>query len=187
MNKDAIRTYYKQLRNNFSPNQIVNDSIKIANQLLSLPIWKHQYYHVFLPIQKNNEIDTTFLIPILHGKEKQIVVSKTNFANKSMQHYLLEDTTLIKENKWGIPEPEDGIELALDKIDVVFVPLLAYDIKGNRVGYGKGFYDSFLNNCPENTLKIGLSLFAPTDHLIPAEIHDVTLDYCITPDRIWQF
>ena len=61
-----------------------------------------------------------------------------------MTHFLLTDNTKIKKNQYNIPEPINGLEVPTKKIDVVFVPLLAFDKKGNRVGYGKGFYDKFL-------------------------------------------
>ena len=71
----------------------------------------------------------------------------------------MNEDVILKENKYGIPEPINGIQINSDIIDVVFVPLLAYDSKGNRVGYGKGFYDRFLENLGSKTIKIGLSFF----------------------------
>ena len=69
--------------------------------------------------------------------------------------------------------------------DLVIVPLLAFDKKGYRVGYGKGFYDRFLQN--SKTLKIGLSFFAPTEEIIDVHLNDVRLDKCITPAGIIEF
>ena len=62
---------------------------------------------------------------------------------------MLTDNTKIKKNKYNIPEPIDGIEVPNNKLEVVFIPLLAFDEKGNRVGYGKGFYDNMLNKCSQ--------------------------------------
>ncbi|GAL81217.1 5-formyltetrahydrofolate cyclo-ligase [Algibacter lectus] len=61
---------------------------------------------------------------------------------------------VIKKNNYNIPEPIDGIEILDDKVEVVFIPLLAFDTLGNRVGYGKGFYDRFLVKCKPETIKI---------------------------------
>ena len=115
------------------------------------------------------------------------MISKSNFEDLSMTHYLLTDNTKIKVNTYGIPEPEDGIEVPTSKIDVVFVPLLAYDKKGNRVGYGKGFYDIFLSDCKPETIKIGLSYFDPEDIITDVLETDIKLDYCITPFGIIKF
>jgi 5-formyltetrahydrofolate cyclo-ligase len=75
-----------------------------------------------------------------------------------MTHFLLTDNTKIKKNKHNIPEPVDGIEVPSHKIEVVFVPLLAFDKQGQRVGW-QGFYDKFLAECSPATVKIGLSFF----------------------------
>ena len=94
---------------------------------------------------------------------------------------------MLKLNSRNIPEPENGIEISNKQIEVVFIPLLAFDNLGNRIGYGKGFYDAFLKNCPRTTLKIGLSFFEAQGSLIESETHDIPLDYCITPNKIYTF
>jgi len=104
-----------------------------------------------------------------------------------MQHFLLTDNTKISVNKYGIPEPMDGIEVPISKIDVIFVPLLAFDKAGNRVGYGKGFYDRFLKDCKPETLTIGLSFFEAEEALIEVSEFDQPLDYCITPTTTYSF
>ena len=105
----------------------------------------------------------------------------------SLIHYLLTDNTKLKTNKWNVPEPVDGIQIPPNKIEVVFIPLMAYDTKGNRVGYGKGFYDRFLQQCNPDVIKIGLSLFEPEDKIEDVFENDIPLDYCITPNKIYSF
>jgi 5-formyltetrahydrofolate cyclo-ligase len=123
----------------------------------------------------------------LQGKDKEIVVSKSDFHSLEMVHYLLTDNTKFKKNEYNIPEPIDGIEVPVSKIDVVFVPLLAFDVKGNRVGYGKGFYDKFLSKCNPETIKIGLSFFEAEDKIVDITSNDKTLNYCITPEKVYTF
>lgn len=187
MTKKEIRLKYKSYRNQLSEKEIENKSLAIANQLLLLDIWNKTYYHLFLSIIELKEIDTEFILQILHGKDKEIVVSKTDFPTLSMLHFLLTDNTKFKKNNYNIPEPVDGLEVPTNKIDVVFVPLLAFDEKGNRVGYGKGFYDKFLSECKPETIKIGLSFFEP--ELIITEIseNDIQLNYCVTPEKTYRF
>lgn len=74
----------------------------------------------------------------------------------------------------------------MNKIDLVIVPLLAFDLDGNRVGYGKGYYDKFLQNC-ENALKIGICLEKPLLKILDINEYDIKLDYCITPEKIYSF
>lgn len=187
MLKKDLRILFKNFRKQLTFDDIMDDSLQIANQCLMLPIWDKTYYHIFLPIESQKEINTEFLLQILAGKDKEIVLSKSNFDTLEMTHFLLTDNTKIKPNSIGIPEPLDGIEVPVSKIDVVFVPLLAYDIKGNRVGYGKGFYDTFLSKCNPNVIKIGLSYFEPIESITDIQQKDIKLDFCVTPETILKF
>lgn len=186
INKSILREKYKKLRENISENSIEEMSLQIANQALKLPIWDKTYYHIFLSIPTKKEVNTEYLMHILQGKDKSIVVSKADFETQEMTHILLQENTFIKISDYGIPEPISGIEILPKILEVIFVPLLAYDKNGHRIGYGKGFYDRFLQNCDTNTLFIGLSFFAP-ELEIPFENTDIPLDYCITPEKIFDF
>ncbi len=187
MKKHELRVTYKNLRKKISEEEVDDLSLQIANQLLKLPIWQHHYYHIFLPIEKQKEVNTTYILHALQGKDKHVIISKSNFENNTLVHFLLTDQTILKENQWGIPEPVDGIEIPSEKIDIVFVPLLAYDSLGYRVGYGKGFYDRFLAEAKPKAI-VGLSFFEP--EIQPIEdlhVHDIALDYCVTPTKLYTF
>lgn len=187
MQKTDLRIQFKNLRASFSEGEITIKSIAIANQLLRLPIWDFNYFHLFLSIAKNKEVDTEPILSMLHGRDKNIVLSKSDLSTRTMQHILLTDSTTFKLNHWAIPEPVDGVFISPEMLDVVFVPLLAYDKIGHRVGYGQGFYDEFLNQCHRNTLKIGLSFFEPVDIIEDVRAGDVSLDFCVTPEQVYQF
>lgn len=186
MFKKELRSKYYILRNSISPEKHSVLSLGIANKLLEIPIWSFDYYHVFLSIAEKGEIDTCFILSILQGKDKNVVVPKTK-TNNTFVSYLLTDHMRIKKNKWGIPEPVDGVEVPPSKIDVVFLPLLAFDGMGNRVGYGKGFYDAFLGQCRPNVLKVGLSFFEAENEITDIRKDDVPMDYCVTPEKIYRF
>lgn len=187
MTKTELRSKYKVLRSNLSHDQIDDLSIDIANKLLGLHIWENTYYHLFLSIAEHKEVQTDFVLNILHAKDKEIVISKSDFETHSLTNFLLTANTVIKKNHWNIPEPVDGIEVPNSKIEVVFVPLLAFDKKGNRVGYGKGFYDKFLNNCSRETIKIGLSFFEAEDTIKDISTSDIPLNFCVTPKNVYSF
>lgn len=187
MYKKEIRSKYKTLRKKLSEKEVDEMSLVIANTILTLPIWEKTYFHLFLPIQEQNEVNTEFILHLLSGKDKEICISKSDFETRNMTHYLLTDNTKIKKNEYNIPEPVNGIEVPANKIEVVFVPLLAYDITGNRVGYGKGFYDKFLLECNPETIKIGLSFFEPEELILDTFEGDIKLDYCVTPNRVFKF
>ncbi|MBC5840342.1 5-formyltetrahydrofolate cyclo-ligase [Flavobacterium sp. F-380] len=180
-NKKELRLIYKSLRKQLSERDIEQKSLEITNNLIQLPIWDKTYFQVFLPITEQKEVDTELILHLLSGKDKEILISKSNFETREMIHFLLTDNTRIAKNEYNIPEPVEGIEVPSKKIEVVFVPLLAYDKKGNRVGYGKGFYDKFLSECNPDVIKIGLSFFEPEELISDIFEGDVQLDYCVTP------
>lgn len=187
MDKKEARKKSKEARKQLSQEEIEDKSLAIANQLLRMDIWDKLYFHLFLTIEEQKEINTEYILQILAGKDKEIVISKCEFATFGMTHFLLTDNTKIKKNSYNVPEPVDGLEVPDTKIDVVFVPLLAYDKQGNRVGYGKGFYDNFLSKCKPETIKIGLSFFPPEEKIEDVSQSDVKLDFCVTPEGIIEF
>ena len=186
MDKSSLRVKYKTKRQALTDDLIEQKSLEIANQLLPLSIWSYTRFHLFLSSTKKREINTAYILTLLFGKDKEVVVPKME-KESQLTHFLLTDNTPIHINSFGIPEPKNGIPVDPSLLEVVFVPLLAFDSKGNRIGYGKGFYDRFLTQCSEDCIKIGLSFFPPESNLIDIEPTDVRLDYCVTPEKIYQF
>jgi len=187
MNKTTVRQKYIHAREILTDEEVEERSLAIANQCLRLPIWDKINYHLFLSIVQKKEIDTDFLMQVLAGKDKNIILSKSDFKTGDMQHFLLTDNTVLRVNSYGIPEPQEGIQIQENQLDVVFVPLLAFDEKGNRVGYGKGFYDRFLQKCKPEVIKVGLSFFEAEPQIEDVSPLDIALDYCVTPDKIYAF
>ena len=187
MLKKELRQKYKVMRNQLSEDALEEMSLAIANNVLKLPIWQKNYFHIFLSITELKEVNTEYILHLLSGKDKEIIVSKSDFETRKMTHFLLTDNTKIKKNQYNIPEPIDGIEVPTTKIDVVFVPLLTFDKTGHRAGYGKGFYDKFLLECKPETIKIGLSFFEAEENIHDVFENDVKLNYCVTPNETYQF
>ncbi|WP_298478866.1 5-formyltetrahydrofolate cyclo-ligase [uncultured Maribacter sp.] len=186
MLKRDLRKLFIEKRASISLQSLLNSSLTLSNKLLKLPIWDFNNYHIYLPIEKKKEIDTSFILSILQGKDKNVIIPKVTGSNQ-LENYLLTDSTRLKTNKWGVPEPIDGFKVAPQDIDVVFVPLLAFDNNGNRIGYGKGYYDTFLKQCKPNVIKVGLSLFPCVETITDVYKGDVPLDYCITPEKTYFF
>lgn len=186
MRKKQLRLTFAELRNHLSSDILDQQSLAIANRCLQLPIWDFQVFHLFLSIPEKNEVDTTFLMTVLQGKDKDIVVPKV-VGRGTLEHYLLTDATAIRTSKWGIPEPVSGIQVAPSQIEVVFLPLLAFDREGYRVGYGGGFYDRFLSGCREGVVKVGLSLFEAVEKISDRSPLDIPMDYCVTPENTYSF
>ncbi|MGB1971631.1 MAG: 5-formyltetrahydrofolate cyclo-ligase [Flavobacteriaceae bacterium] len=185
MNKKQIRDHYKVKRMQLSAHERNSMGHAIANHAMSLPVWGKTYFHLYLSSLKQAEVETEPLLTLLQGKDKEVVVPRME-KDRQLSHVLLTDSTLIQINTWGIPEPQGGLAIDPEKLEVVFVPLLAYDERGNRLGYGKGYYDRFLAQCRQDCVKIGLSFFPPEKE-IPIEKTDIPLDFCITPTQVYTF
>ena len=187
MLKKDLRVLFKRKRNSLSENDCKELSLEIANRSLNMAIWGYSNYHIFFPIEKNNEIDTKLIMQVIHGKDKNVILPKINFKNNTITNFLLTDSTLMKINEFGISEPQSGIKISENQLDVVFVPLLCFDKHGHRVGYGGGYYDRLLKKCSKNTIKIGLSFFDPIKKIEDIIQSDVKMDYCISPKNIYKY
>lgn len=186
--KTELRQEYRQLRKQLSGAEVNDLSQKIAKQV---EIWLDGQesliqFHLFFPIAKFNEVNTFYLQQLLEQRGKTLYTSQVNREEDRLDTLLLPSEAAFFLDEWGIPVPQESLRVPTTKIQVVFVPLLAYDRSGHRLGFGKGFYDKFLSSLEQSVIKVGLSFF-PAEDAIPAEPHDVPLDYCITPDRIRAF
>jgi len=187
MKKSELRKKYNKLRKELSLENIDTLSKRIFENSKKLDIWDKESYHIFLTMKNKKEIDTSIIINHLWKLNKQVSTSVSNFENNTLENFKYTENTKIEINSWGIPEPIDS-ELIDDKeIDVVFIPLLAFDKQGYRVGYGKGFYDRFLLNCKPDVIKVGISFFEVEDKIEDIHDVDVKMDYCVTPEKVYEF
>lgn len=187
MTKAEARKVYQQKRNLLSEIDIEEKSFEIFNQLQSLDIWELDTYHLFLPIAHKNEINTYTILQELEFLEKKITIPKVN--NNKIDSILLQaNTKITTQNPYKIPEPSNGKTIDNQALDLVFLPMLACDAMGQRVGYGKGYYDRLLATCREDVMKIGINFFKPSQDIIE-DYHeaDVPLDYCVWPGGIVSF
>jgi 5-formyltetrahydrofolate cyclo-ligase len=186
--KERFRKIYKAKRAQLTPALRERYSIEILNQFKS---WisahgDYNHFHLFLPIENQNEINTYIIKEFLEVCQKKVYTSKIERGHLKMETYLLDPATKFGEGNFGIPIPLEATKVERSSIEVVLVPLLAYDKVGNRIGYGKGFYDYFLSGLDKFVIKVGLSYFLPEEHL-PVDPHDIPLDFCITPKKIITF
>ena len=188
MTKSELRKIYLARQESFSDEERKTQSLAIAERFFeNFSLINIRFLHVFLPIEKNREIDTSFVYKRLWKDFPEIVtiVSRVNFQTMTLENLKFDSLTNLVKNKWHILEPTENELFEIERIDAVLVPLLCFDRRGFRVGYGKGFYDKFLSECRADCLKIGLSYFEPIDELFDAQNFDVRLDCCITPKEIF--
>ena len=189
MQKNELRKYFLEQRKKISIS-----SLEKQSQLISERFFRHfnlaevNYLHLFLPIQKQHEINTRFIIDTIRQSYPHInlVIPKTHWSTYQLESYLFDTHTQIVENRYGIREPVGALKCFDEQIDLILLPLICFDKYGFRVGYGQGYYDRFLSSCRQDILKIGLSLFDPVDKIDDVNPHDIRMDFCIMVDWIWQ-
>ena len=186
MIKYEIRNRYLQKRENLSQEEVVDLSEKIFNNFLeNFKLKEGQKVHCFLSIPEKGEVDTRFFLNEFFRKNIRLLVPKI-YRNKLISVEITADTLLLK-NSWGISEPESNVDSGEKDFDYVITPLLYCDAYGNRVGYGKGFYDGFFGTVNPKTLKIGLNFFGPDEKIDDVWKNDIPLDYLITPTEVLSF
>jgi len=186
--KTAYRRRFRDLRDRLSGEDEKSYNHLLLEQFKQFVWTGLEWVHIFLPIRRLKEPDTFMLADWLRANypEMKLVISRSDLEAGTMDHYVWEQDDLLEVNAWGIKEPRSGLSIMPHQLDAVLVPLLGFDRQGNRIGYGKGFYDRFLAVCRPDCLKVGLSFFEAVDSL-PMEPTDIPLDFCISSQQIWEF
>ncbi|MVT08063.1 5-formyltetrahydrofolate cyclo-ligase [Chitinophaga tropicalis] len=189
LTKKDIRKEYLEKRLNLPDNVITTLNRQLLEQCRQLDYSTFRLAHIFLPITEKKEADTHALVNWARTAypSLQWALSRSDMHNGDMEHYLWEPNTVLMKNGYGIPEPAGGKQVMPAEMDLVFVPLLAFDLQGHRVGYGKGMYDRFLKQCRPGVTTIGLSLFDPVTAIEDTGHLDVPLRIAITPHSIYYF
>ncbi|MDE1192624.1 MAG: 5-formyltetrahydrofolate cyclo-ligase [Arachidicoccus sp.] len=189
MTKQELRKIYLEKRLSISSKEKLKLDDLLLIQFQRLSFDDVRILMNYFPLENKNEPNTLlFSNYIRHAiPDIQFAFPKSDFTTHEMQAVLINEETVYQENNYQIVEPSDGETIDEQSIDLIFVPLVIYDSKGFRVGYGKGFYDKFLSKCREDILKIGFSYFDPVDKIDDVQQFDISLDYCITPDSIYEF
>jgi len=187
MKKAEIRRVYKKKRADLdSQTRQINDQY-ILKQFTNLTIPPVVFLHRYLPVLDQYEIPNEHIVGHLKMINPSLIQAVPYMSGDEMLASLYNDHIHLKKNRWGIEEPEKPIAVDIQKIDCVIVPLLAFDMNGNRVGYGKGCYDRFLASCRPGVLKIGISYFDPLNKITDTDEFDIPLNLCITPQKVYEF
>lgn len=190
MEKSALRKLFLSRRMALSEAEYLHLSrLLCENFFFSVDLSFVQVLHTFLSITEKREVDTWMLIDRIRREFPQVrlAVPRVNNTTGELDNFFFEGLHQLAINSWGIHEPKQGVPVEYSKIDLVLVPLLSFDNTGQRVGYGKGYYDKFLSKCPASVKKIGLSLFESVSAIDDASSLDVPLDMVITPTRTYTF
>lgn len=181
--KEKLRSKLLEQRKSITAYDFFGASADIVEKLKGLEKFQQAHtIHCYVSMNKRREVETQELIIEMLSKEKRIVVPVTNFDSGTLNHVELNKFEDLETNKWGVLEPESGSQVKPEELDLVIVPMVGGDEQCNRIGYGEGFYDQFLEQveCP----KIGLLFEQNVVDQIPTEDFDVPMDAIITEKRI---
>lgn len=186
MTKAELRKKYLKKRENLSQEQIslLSETI-FENFIREFKLSESKKIHCFLSIPEKGEVNTKLFLDKAFESEARVFVPKI-FRNKLISVEISSETPLIK-NSWGISEPESNKDSGEKNFDFVITPLLYCDFHGNRVGYGKGYYDGFFENISPESVKVGIGFFNPDEEIDDVWKNDIPLDYLVTPTAVLSF
>ena len=185
-NKNNLRQKVLKLRKSFGQKTIDNLSVKIANELIKSFDFTNKNIHLFLPIEKKNEVNTWYLYNSISSYSK-ISTSLYDKYEGKWKCISFKNKTEFTTTAFNVPIPCEFEYSNWKEIDFIIVPLLVFDINGHRIGYGKGIYDHILDSIDSNCIKIGVSILNISEEKIDSEPHDISLNYCQTPSILHHF
>jgi len=190
MTKAELRKTFLDRRGSLSVAERVARSRLIADRFFEkFDLSSVKTFHCFISIEKFNEVDTSHIFIKIWNEFPAIrtFAPRLDRVIDELTHHIYRSETELAENIWGIREPPNEEPIDPMEIDLVVVPLLCFDVRGYRVGYGKGFYDKFLAQCRPDCPKVGLSFFAPVGRIDEIDEYDVALGQCVTPETVYDF
>lgn len=183
--KETIQRKKKKLRDDMRilGASLDRDYMAQADQIIFDKLCKRSEYldasHIFTYAGRYPEIDTLAFIEGAMKDGKMVSVPYCSDRN-TMKAYRIESLDQLVTNSFGVLEPDIGIcqEVDIDDIDLVLVPSCTADRKGNRLGFGRGYYDRFLPSCQAEKILLIRSQQVSED--IPMEEHDLVIDKIIS-------
>lgn len=141
--------------------------------------------NIFIYLSFGSEIQTNNIITKALRDGKEVYIPKVYKKNKLMKAVRLKSFNDLKENSMGILEPiDDSNYIDKRQIDLILVPGVVFDLNGNRIGYGGGYYDRYLQDIKEIRNKVVLAYDLQIVDSINPDIHDIAFDYIITNTRL---
>lgn len=193
--KNLIRQQIIQQRKQLDCTFQFQKSVQIAEHLLRHVLWQNAQ-HIACYLAYKCEVDTTPIIQAIWRQNKTCYLPTLTelYADYTMEFSLYQASTALEKNRYGILQPaykSENNRIAIENIDLILVPLVAYDARGNRLGMGAGFYDRALNFKQivrvTKPLIIGLAYSLQQVEQIPIETWDVGLDGVVTENGVSLF
>ena len=186
MNKIEIRKKILNIRNNLTKETLNDFNKDIFNTLINSDIYINAK-NIFIYISFGSEVETKKIIEHAISIGKNIYVPKTDKSIKEMIAVKIHNFDNMTVDKWGILEPTIvDKNLVGNKFDLIIMPGVAFDITGNRIGYGGGYYDKYIYQLKNKPTILALAYEFQIINNIIAESHDIKLDYIITENNFYK-
>jgi len=192
-NKSDFRNEMKAIRDSFPAEKRLNGSAKACKHAADwMELRGISVFMVYLAFR--SELDMKQLIEWGWRTGRKVIVPRTNKADHSMSLHVLEDWSQLEAGAYGILEPsiEKTIQSAIEAPQAVFVPGLAFDQAGSRLGYGGGYYDRFAQKAGrfdgrklKDQIWIGAAFEKQIVSAVPLEAHDVRMDGIVTEEQLF--
>ena len=188
--KDSLRKEISLKRKNLSKKERLDSEKSLVQLWESVgDSYKKNKVALYWPI--NGEVATNALISYFfsNGSKCFLPVISNNEENKLIDFALFEEQSRLVKNRFGIPEPNKSKIIDLNQLDIIFLPCVCFDSRGNRIGMGGGFYDktlSYLSKKEKTKLIILAYDFQEVESCLP-ESHDIKADACLTPNQYLNF
>jgi len=180
MEKAFIRKQFLRLRKRLDLRTYLRLSQQVQQQLLDSECFaRAETLALYSPI--NNEVATGQIFSVAKQQGKHIFYPQVN--GDRLDFFEVLAATDLLPGTFGIAEPSLGETAPVAELDLVVVPGVAFDLRGHRLGYGRGFYDRQLAGKPMSTTSVGLSFDSQLCELLPVDAHDQALDFIVTETR----
>lgn len=178
--KKSLRNDILSIRNSLEKETKDKMDYEIYNKLINSELYL-KAKNIFIYISFDKEIETKRIINKALNDKKKVYIPKIYIDDKSMKAIRLNSFEDLKENSMGILEPmDDSHYIDKKELDLIIVPGVVFDLSGNRIGYGGGYYDRYLEDIKEISNKVVLAYDLQVIDFIEPEDHDIRIDYIIT-------
>lgn len=178
--KSELRKHMEALKRSVPLNIKEEYDKNIFKNVINSSFYKNAS-RIFIFVSYNYEADTHNIIKYSLNHGKIICVPKIISKKQGMKAVCIEKFEDLKTGTYGILEPaEDSVEIEKDKIDTIFLPGLAFDLSGGRIGYGGGFYDRFISDLNNNISKVAICYSFQVIDKVTMEFYDQSINGIIT-------
>ncbi len=186
--KQQLRQHYKQIRKQLSAEEVQNHSSRIAEQLFASPFWQ-QSKTIMLYLSFQNEVATEVIYQRGWQEGKTMLLPICAPSGGLMEMSVLLSLDSLVPNRYGIGELPEHLQniAAPEEIDLCIIPGIAFDKKGNRLGFGAGYYDRYLPRVNQKAKRIALAYECQLyDGTLPTDAYDLPMQYILTEKKMYQ-